>query len=110
MGKNNRNTGALLLLILGSALPAVVSAGAPDQLEDSAVTVSYGDLDIQSEAGAKVLYSRLKRASEKACNVESFTEHGSVDSARDARLCYRAKIARAVDNIDSEPLKRMHAG
>ena len=109
MGKNNRITGALLLLTLGAALPAVVSAGAPNQLEDTAVTVSYGDLDIQSEAGARVLYSRLKRASEKACNVESLTEHGSVDSARDARLCYRTKMARAVDNIDSEPLKKIHA-
>lgn len=110
MGKNNRYNGALLLLILGAALPAAASAGAPGQLEDTAVKVSYGDLDIQSEAGAKVLYSRLRHASQKACNVESFMEHGSIDSARDARLCYREKMTKAVDNIDSEPLKQIHAG
>ena len=101
MGKTYRKTGVSLLLALGFALPTIGFAGTPGQFEDAAVTVTYEDLNIQSEAGAKVLYSRLKRASAKACNVESLSEHGSVDRARDAKVCYHEALTAAVESIDS---------
>ena len=85
MGKTNRKSSIALLVAVGITLPAVASAGGPSEDEENAVKVSYADLNIDSEAGARVLYSRLKRASEKACNVESLTEHGSLDRARDAK-------------------------
>ena len=82
--------------------------GGAGRAEDTSVKVSYEDLNINSEAGARVLYSRLKRASEKVCNVESLTEHGSIERVRDARLCYREVLSSAVENIDSDALTRIH--
>ena len=110
MGKTNRKTGISLLLALGFTLPTIAFAGAPSQIEDTAIKVSYEDLNIQSEAGAKALYSRLKRASAKACNVESLSEHGSIDRARDAKICYQETLSDAVENIDSDALAEIHAG
>jgi UrcA family protein len=109
MRKINRKTGISLLIAVGLALPAVVSAGEPGQVEDTSIKVSYEDLNINSEAGARVLYSRLKRASQKACNVESLSEHGSIERVRDAKLCYHEVLSGAVENIDSDALTRIHA-
>ena len=110
MRKINRKTGISLLIAVAIALPAAALAGAPDQAADNSIKVSYADLNIQSEAGARVLYARLKRASEKACNVESLSELGSVDRARNARVCYDEVLSNAVENIDSDALTRMHVG
>ena len=110
MGKTYRKTGISLLLALGITLPAIAFAGAPSQIEDTSIRVSYEDLNIQSEAGARVLYSRLKRASARACDVESLTEHGSIDRARDAKTCYHEALSNAVENIDSDALTEIHAG
>ena len=109
MGKTNRRTGISLLLALGVALPAITFAGAPSYFEEVSVKVSYEDLNIHSEAGARVLYSRLKRASEKACDVESLSEHGSIERVRAAKLCYHEVLSSAVENIDSDALTRIHA-
>jgi UrcA family protein len=109
MGKTYRKTGISLLIAVGIALPAAAFAGGPGQEQDTSVKVSYEDLNIHSEAGAKALYSRLKRATQKACNVESLTEHGSVDRARDARVCYDEVLSNAVEKIDSDTLTRIHA-
>ena len=109
MGKTSGKSSIALLVAVGITLPAVASAGDPSQEKASSVKVSYADLNIDSEAGARVLYSRLKRASEKACNVESLTEHGSVDRARDAKACYEEVLSDAVANIDSAALAKIHA-
>lgn len=109
MRKINRRTGISLLIAIGIALPAVASAGGPDQAEDTSIKVSYEDLNIDSEAGARALYSRLKRASAKACNVESLSEHGSIERVRDAKLCYHEVLSGAVENIDSDALTKIHA-
>ena len=109
MRKFNRKTGISLLIAVGIALPAVASAGVPDQAGDTSIKVSYEDLNIGSEEGARVLYSRLKRASAKACNVESLSEHGSIERVRDARLCYHEVLSNAVENIESDALTRIHA-
>ncbi len=109
MGKTYRKNSIALLVAVGITLPVAASAGDPSKDEESSVKVSYADLNIDSEAGARVLYSRLKRASEKACHVESLTEHGSVDRARNARVCYEEVLSDAVANIDSAALSRIHA-
>jgi UrcA family protein len=109
MRKISLKTGISLLIAVGIALPVVASAGEPGQAEDTSIKVSYEDLNINSEAGVRVLYSRLKRASEKACNVESLSEHGSIERVRAAKLCYHEVLSSAVENIDSDALTRIHA-
>ena len=50
--------------------PAVVLASTPNYLEYKA-TVSYADLNLENEEGARVLYQRLQRASKKVCSARS---------------------------------------
>lgn len=109
MGKTNRKTGIALLIAFGITLPAAASAGGPGQAEDTSIKVSYEDLNIDSAAGARVLYARLKRASERACNVESLSEHGSIERALDAKACYDEVLSNAVENVGSDALTRIHA-
>ena len=110
MRKANPGTRVSLLLAIAMVLPPAALAAAPSQFEDVSVRVSYADLNIESEAGAKVLYSRLKHASEKACNVGSYLEDFSVSRAFEAKTCYRNALAKAVENIGSDALTRMHTG
>jgi UrcA family protein len=75
-----------------------------------AVRVSYADLDIHSEAGAKVLYSRLKRASEEVCGIQSHVINGSLAATKNARACYREALEVSVKKIDSDALTGIHTG
>ena len=110
MRKTNCKTGSSLLLMLGMTLPAIGTAAAPSQFEDASVRISYADLDIQSEAGARVLYSRLKRASERACNKSSYWERASISMTVKAEECYREALTNAVESVGSDALKKIHAG
>ena len=98
-----RKIGVILLFAFGGAL-----ASAPSQFDDRTVSVSYADLNIHSEAGAKVLYTRLKQASKNACSMDSYREQGSLARMAAAKECYNAAHDKAVSKIDSEALKKIH--
>lgn len=110
MGKTYRKTGVTLLLAIGVALPAIGLAAAPSHIKDVSVKVTYADLNIHSEAGAKVLYSRLKRASEEVCGVKPHVINGSLAATKNARVCYRETLEASVEKIDSEALSEIHTG
>lgn len=110
MGKNHRKLFVSLLAATTIAIPAIGSAAAPSQFDDASVTVSYSDLNIQSKAGAKVLYMRLKRASEEVCGIQSYVINGSLAATMKARQCFRETLDASVEKIDSEALDEIHAG
>jgi UrcA family protein len=110
MGKMNRKSWLSSLLVIGVAVPAIGLAATPSQLDDVSIRVSYADLNIQSEAGAKVLYSRLKRASEQACGIQSHVINGSLVATLRARNCFRDTLEASVEKIDSEALTEIHSG
>ena len=97
------------LSVITFGLPLSASAGAPSQFEDFKFSVTYADLDIESEAGARVLYTRLKRAAETACDVRSWREVGSLRRVSQTKQCYDAALNTAVERIDSDELTRIHA-
>jgi len=101
-------TGITTLIVLGLSSSATAIAASPSQFEDSAISVSFADLNIQNSAGAKVLYSRLQQASESVCNVESFTELGSLSRLAEAEACYTETLNEAVSKIDSDALQEIH--
>lgn len=105
-----RKTGTLILLALGIAAPAIGTAAAPSQFEDVSVRVFFADLDIHSEAGAKVLYARLKSASEQVCGLESYGVSRSLATRRYARGCYHETLEGLVQKIDSDALVEIHSG
>jgi UrcA family protein len=100
--------GTAALFVLGFGTSAL--AASPSQFYDGGVSVSFSDLDINKAAGAKVLYSRLQRASESVCNVESYRELGSLSRVAQAERCYRETLDKAVAKIDSAALNKIHSG
>ena len=99
--------GTAALCVLGFGTTAI--AASPSQLDDSAVSVSYADLNIDNAAGAKVLYSRLQRASETVCNVQSYRELGSLSRVAQADQCYSETLNKAVSKINSAELRKIHS-
>ncbi len=99
--------GVFALMLVGFWQTAL--AAAPTQIESDRVTVSYADLNIHSSAGAAVLYSRLKAASETVCSVESYRELGSLSRVAETENCYSETLDEAVAEIDSAALRRLHS-
>lgn len=110
MGKRYRNTIFSLLAAAAVAAPAIGSAAPPRQLDNLSVRVSYADLDIHSTAGAKVLYSRLKRAAEEVCGIRAHIINGSLAQTLKTRECFRDTLEASVEKIDSDALEEVHAG
>ena len=110
MGKTNRRTRITLMTAIGLTLPTLGLAGVPSQTEKVSVKVSYADLDIHSSAGAKVLYARLKRASEQVCGSTSYVTTRSLTETSKAKACVREALEASVEKIDSDALEEIHAG
>ena len=110
MGKTNRKLWLSPLLLLGSAIPAIGMAAAPSQIENETINVSYAGLNIESDAGAKILYARLKRASARVCGIESYTTVRSLSVRRNAQTCFQNTLEASVEEIDSDALTEIHAG
>jgi UrcA family protein len=110
MGKKHRYTFVSLLAAAAIAAPAIGFAAAPSHFKDAGVKVSYADLDIHSKAGARVLYSRLKRASEEVCGIQSHVINGSLAMTLKARACFQETLEASVEKIDSDALEEIHAG
>ena len=89
------------------AIPMTAIGASPSQFEDVSVKVSFADLDIHTDAGAKALYSRLKRASEVACDVDSYMRSG-LSVYQKARACYEEALDDAVASINSDALQQIH--
>jgi len=110
MNKTNRKTWLSALLLLGIAMPTIGMAAAPTKIDDASIRVSYADLNIQSEAGAKVLYTRLKRATEEVCGIQAHVINGSLAATLRARTCFRETLEASVKKIDSDALAEIHSG
>ena len=97
-----------VVIVLGG--PAVVLAGTPSDFEDPKVTVSYADLNLNTEKGVQTLYRRLKRASKEVSGFTSFGRVGDAGRMQKARQSYRNALSNAVEKIDNERLSEIHAG
>jgi len=64
--------------------------------------VSYGDLNLATEAGAKVLYRRLRRAADQACTIQ-----GSLVNAG-WRACYVKALNSAVASVNKPMVTALH--
>ena len=101
----------VLMALLATALAApVATVAAPSQIDNDRITVSYADLNIHNEAGAKALYARLQNASKAACDYAPYRELGSLERAQKVATCYADTLDEFVSKIDSAALKKIHAG
>lgn len=102
-------TTAITLLYCALAMAGTTIASAPIATDGDRVTVSFADLNIHSDAGARSLYSRLKRASAMICDTDTLNRRSLGESIA-AKSCYVETLDRFVSQIESDTLKEMHAG
>ena len=106
-----QKTRMLVTMIACAATAGIAStAQAGDAGQSSArydsVVVKYSDLDLDTAAGNKALFTRLSAAAERAC--------GNAPNARDLqrqaqfRACYESALSRAVDKIGRRELQALH--
>ena len=101
--------GVAALVVVGFGMSASAVAATQSQLADGAISVSFADLNIQNEAGARVLYTRLQRATKSVCSVKSYRELGSLSRVSQAEKCYAETLSEAVSKIDSAELRKIHS-
>ncbi len=99
-----------VVTVLGG--PAVVLASTHPFYENEGpkASVSYADLNLESEEGVRVLYRRLQHASREVCSPKSLKITLSPFVNYQASGCYRHTLSDAVDKVDNEDLTRIHAG
>ncbi len=101
-------------VVIGLSGPAVVQAtDTISYFEVGKASVSYADLNLESKEGVRVLYRRLKRASNELCSATPPQVAGRVSNfylLQETPQCYREALSNAVDKIDNEILTRIHAG
>jgi UrcA family protein len=69
------------------------------------VHVNYADLNVNSTAGAKVLYQRIRAAADKVCDVYGDRDLGTMAAAK---ACKTHAIAEAVGTVHSPMLTRVY--
>ncbi len=94
--------------IIVLSIPAIASVGDKNELKGVSVKVSYADLNLEKEEGAKVLYRRLQQASKQTCDVRGLRIAGSVKRMVETQRCYREALSAAVEKIDNELVTNIH--
>jgi UrcA family protein len=104
MNTKTQITKAFGALVIGVTFLSAAQASQP--VVDNALTakVQFADLNLDSNAGAKILYSRLREAARDVCSPLL-----GQDLASKARWnkCYEGAIAAAVVKINSAALTQM---
>src|SRR5215831_12867848 len=89
-----------LLLSVAFFLSAVVclpaSAGDPPVNQGPSMTVRFGDLDLNTDAGRRELLDRLSKAVRRVCAEDAFF-HSEVGYPQVHGSCYSRSLAAAVD-------------
>ncbi len=95
------------IIVVALGAPAIASADAKSELQGVSVKVSYADLNLEKQEGAKALYRRLQQASRQACDVRGLDTEWT-KNMRDGRQCYQQALSEAVAEVDNELLSQIH--
>jgi UrcA family protein len=98
-------SGGLVALALTVSLGA--NAGYIKGIE-SAVKVDAEGLNLNSERGQEILYSRLQKAAKKICGSNSVVETGSLQRAMGNKSCYQETLTKAVESTGNQGLRQIH--
>jgi UrcA family protein len=93
-----QSTAWVALLALASA-----SASGNHDTDERAEKVNYEDLNVDTLAGASILYHRIERAARAVCGAERADQESLMDMS-----CYRMAIAAAVAKVNSPWLTAIH--
>ena len=92
---------------LGALISASVGMAAETETRTDipSITVRYTDLDLNTSAGVRELYSRLRIAARNVCNVG---ESRALINAMESKSCYVQVLGRAVDDAHLPTLTSLH--
>ena len=92
--------------LLSLAFAAHAGPASVNQPQDVlAKTVTYGDLNLESEQGAKVLYARLRSAARQVCRPVEGIE---LSSQRAWSTCVDEAVSSAVIKVNRERVTALH--
>ena len=96
---------AVLLTAVTAVSVVGAAAATAGETDLRTMTVNYDDLNINSDQGAKALYSRLRTAARRVCmNLQG-------KELRQRELwtaCFNESLARAVSAVNQERLTELH--
>ena len=95
------NKHSLAMIAIGLLAMTGASASADPFGEEMAIKVSYSGLDINTEAGAKVLLNRIEQAAGEICGPEPSNR---LDRIQTFRPCTREIVKRSVAKVNSPTL------
>lgn len=93
---------AVIALSAAVAPPRVDAAEQADVLTKN---VGYGDLDLNSEMGARVLYARLRNAAQEVCAP---LEGSDLNAKTLWKKCYDHAIGAAVSAVNKPAVTALH--
>lgn len=106
-----RYTRAHILMISATftfvSLMGLCNAAEPDLRDTLRMDVSYSDLNLDSAAGVKVLYSRLRSAARHVCVPFDDGQQRAINFHFHA--CFKNALDSAVAKINKPTLTAMHA-
>jgi len=96
------------IIVFALGAPTIASAGDKSELQGVSVKVSYADLNLEKQEGAKALYRRLRQASKQACDYRGLKVAGSIRQAVETQRCYHKALTEAVADLDNEMVTELH--
>lgn len=96
---------ARLALLAGLCTAAPLYAGAVAATPTQSVTVHFGDLNLQSDAGIRALYSRIQAATRVVCSPEPA---GDRLAMLQFKACRSEALSNAVAQVGSPALAALH--
>ena len=101
--RNSTLAATFLGLLAAASLPAsaedVTEVTASAIAEQTAITVSYDDLDLTSPEGVDTLHYRIANAAREACGSADLLRVGSLQSANRNQACYETSLSDAMASI-----------
>ena len=108
--RTNRASNTLVSLALsalaGTALLVTAGVANAAPTPDAAVTVNYGDLNVQTHDGAVTLYRRIASAAKLVCPG---ADNRNMAALAIRESCQRAAIERAVHGLSNPQLAAVHS-
>lgn len=105
---------AVLAIPASAASPSVIRVAAATEavLRNGAIVVSFRDLNIKKQDGARILLKRIEHAATRACGGDPMQRRYSTDTAimiREFNKCRSQAIAVSIANVGSPLLRRVYA-
>jgi UrcA family protein len=97
-----QSTAWVALLVLASSSAAAANPRGTDEVLSE--KVKFADLNLNTLAGASVLYSRIEHAAQRVCRTDSDPFHPGSSAS-----CRKTAIAAAVAKVNSPWLSAIHS-